>query len=126
MMSDAKSVAAYMKELPDEIRKTLAGLRSLIRKVAPHAKESMKYGMPCYTLNRDFVAFASQKHYMALYICDAALIEPFKKKLGKVNCGKGCIRFKKADDLNMKVVEELLTLSAEKARTKDTPVEKKK
>ena len=113
MTSDAKTVAAYLKELPDDARKALAKLRTLIRKVAPEAKESMKYGMPGYELNGDFCGFARQKNNLALYICcDVPLVEKFKKRLGKVNCGKSCIRFKELDDLDMMVVEELLTAVA--------------
>jgi hypothetical protein len=58
----------------------------------------MKYGMPSYG---DCCAFARQEHNLALYICDFDLVGQFKTKLGKANCGKGCIRFKKLDDLDI-------------------------
>lgn len=108
MTSDAKTVAAYLKELPDDARRALSKLRALIRKIAPEAKESMKFGMPSYELSGDYCAFARQKHNLALYVCDVALVEGFKKKLGKVSCGKSCIRFKKVEDLDLNVVEEML------------------
>ena len=113
MTSDAKTVAAYLKELPDDIRRALTKLRAFIRKVALEAKESMKYGMPSYG---ECCAFARQRNNLALYICDAELVRQFKPKLGKVNCGKGCIRFKKLGDLDMTVVEEMLSARAAKAR----------
>lgn len=118
MQSDAKTVAEYMKSLPDDIRKALGKLRALIRKVAPDAKESMQYGMPTYDLKGMLWAFNSQKNYLALYGCGSVLVGQYKTKIGKVNCGKGCIRFKKLEDLDLGVVEEMLTASAKKARAK--------
>jgi uncharacterized protein YdhG (YjbR/CyaY superfamily) len=40
----------YLDELPEDRRKALSKLRTLIRKTAPDAAESIQYGMPSYTL----------------------------------------------------------------------------
>src|SRR5438552_402423 len=101
MQSDAKTVPAYLKSLDEASRKALAKLRALIRKAAPDAKESMQYRMPTYDLNGAYAAFASQMNNLALYVCDVALVEQYKTRIGKVNCGKSCIRFKKLDDFNL-------------------------
>ena len=118
MTSDLKTVPEYLKTLPDDIRKSLTKLRALICKIAPDAKESMQYGMPTYDLNGMWCAFNSQKNYLALYAGCTPIVEQFKKNLGKVNCGKSCIRFKKLEDLDLGVVEEMLTATADEARTK--------
>jgi uncharacterized protein YdhG (YjbR/CyaY superfamily) len=118
MQSDAKTVVAYLKGLPDENRKALRKLRTLIRKIAPDATESMQHGMPSYDLNGTICAFALQKQNLALYVCDTPLVERFKPRLGTVNCGKSCIRFKRLEDLQMDAVAELLRASVERARTK--------
>ncbi len=59
------------------------------------------------------VMLAPQKNYLSLYVCAADkkgnyLAETYCDRLGKVSCGKSCIRFKKLDDLDLKVVEEML------------------
>jgi hypothetical protein len=58
------------------------------------------------------VALAAQKNYMALYVCAVIdgqyVAEANKGKLGKVNIGKSCIRFKKFDDLNLETIKEIL------------------
>lgn len=118
MQSSAATVAAYLKEVPDDRRAALTKLRAFIRKIAPDATESMQFGMPTYDLNGLFCAFASQKQNLALYVGGAAGLEQFKPRLGKVNCGKSCIRFKKLDDIKLDVVEELLKASANKARAR--------
>jgi uncharacterized protein YdhG (YjbR/CyaY superfamily) len=105
MQSKAATVSEYIKELPPDRRAALSELRGLIRRVAPKAAETMQYGIPVFG---DVCALASQKHYMALYVCEGALVQSHLAQLGKVNCGKGCIRFKRLADLNLNTVETLL------------------
>lgn len=104
MVSSATTVAAYLKELPADRRADLAKLRALIRRTAPGFKEAMKYGLPCYD---GLCAFASQKNYISFY-ADPVVVDDFRKELGKLNCGKGCIRFRHLDDLPPGVVEAIL------------------
>lgn len=104
MTSTAATVPAYLKELSAERRAALTQLRTLIRKTAPDAAECMNYGMPCYT---NLCAFASQKQYMALY-AEPTVVDHYRKELGKLSCGKGCIRFRHLRDLPLKVVEKIL------------------
>lgn len=108
MQSKAKTVDEYLAELPEDRRRALATLRKLIKKTAPAAREEMQYGMPAYTLGAGFCAIASQKHYMALYSCDHAVVEKYRGALGKLDCGKGCIRFRRIEQLPMEVISELL------------------
>lgn len=61
------------------------------------------------------VCLANQKNYMSLYLgCegDTYLAEEYADQLGKVSCGKSCVRFKKLEDLNLKVALKLVKLSA--------------
>jgi len=116
MQSKAKTVDEYLDEIPEDRRCALADLRRIIRSIAPAAMEVMLYGMPAYVLDEPFCAFASQKHYMALYCCDD-LVDQYRPRLSKLNCGKGCIRFRKIEDLPMPVISSLLSEVA-KARTK--------
>ena len=104
MTSAATTVAAYLKELPEDRRVDLGRLRALIRKTAPDFKEGMKYGMPYYT---DLCAFASQKQNMAFY-ADPPVVDKYRKELGKLSVGKGCIRFRRLKDLPFDVVEKIL------------------
>ena len=81
MRSDAETVDQYMEELPEDRRAALSIIRALIRKAAPDAAESMQYGMPTYELNGPLFAFASQKHYMSLYVTDTDLLDEFRPRL---------------------------------------------
>ncbi len=117
MQSSAKTVPAYLKELPADRRAALVALRKLIKDVAPDAKESMQYGMPTYAVGDcPLFALASQKHHLALYVCEWNAMDKYRDKLGKTNCGKGCVRFKKLNDLSLDTVKKFLEEAAEGVR----------
>ena len=119
MQSSAKTVPAYLKKLPADRRAALTTLRKLIKDVAPDAKESMQAGMPTYAVGScPLFAIASQKHHLALYVCEWTTMNKYRRKFGKANCGKGCVRFKRLDDLSLDVVEKLLFEAAEEVRAK--------
>jgi uncharacterized protein YdhG (YjbR/CyaY superfamily) len=103
--STAATVNEYFNELPTDRRAGLERLRVLIHRIAPRIAETMQYGMPTFG---DLCALASQKHYLALYVCEGDIVQRYVPRLGKVDCGKGCIRFKHVEDLNLAAVEDLL------------------
>ena len=105
MQSKAATISEYLEELPADRRSALNELRALIRRVAPQAEEWMQYGLPAFG---DVCAMASQKNYMALYVCEGDIVKAHLPQLGKVSCGKGCIRFKRLADLNLSSVESIL------------------
>ncbi len=66
------------------------------------------------------ICLASQNNYISLYLCARTpkgyLAETNKARLGNVSVGKCCIRFKKLEDLNLKVAIELVQTAAELAQ----------
>jgi uncharacterized protein YdhG (YjbR/CyaY superfamily) len=105
MQSKATTIDEYLKELPSERRIALIEIRALIHRIAPKTVEAMQYGLPAFG---DLCALASQKNYMALYVCESEILKAHLAQLGKVSCGKGCIRFKRLTDLNLSTVESIL------------------
>jgi uncharacterized protein YdhG (YjbR/CyaY superfamily) len=120
MQSKAKSVDAYLKELPEERRRVLKALRALVGKSAPNAKESMRYGMPVYDLGEMLCAMAAQKGQYSFYVADTKLLDRFRTRLGKLSVGKSCIRFKTLEQLPLDVLGQLLSEAA--ARQGTAPV----
>ena len=110
----AKDVDAYLENLEPERRATLTKLRSLIQEAAPNAVETMKYRMPTYEYDGGvLVAFASQKHYMSLYM-DTELVEVHRQELAALNVGKSCIRFRRLEQLPLDTVRTILDETLEK------------
>jgi uncharacterized protein YdhG (YjbR/CyaY superfamily) len=105
MTSKAATISEYLDELSPDRRAALSQLRALIHRVAPNTVEAMKYGLPSFG---ELCALASQKNYMALYVCESDIVKAHLAQLGRVSCGKGCIRFKRITNLNLGVVESIL------------------
>ena len=112
MQSKATDVESYLAEVPAERRECLDELRRLCRRTLKGCQEIMAYGMPTYQKDGKVVsAFASQKNYLALYGCGRA-IEAHREQLQGLDCGKGCIRFKRPEQLDYAVIKSLLMAAA--------------
>ena len=112
MQSKAKTVEGYLAELPEERRAVLALLRGLIRKSAPTATEGMQYGMPCYSIGEPLCAVAAQKGHYSVYVADSKAVERFRSQLGKLSVGKGCIRFRKTEDVPLDILSRIISTAA--------------
>ncbi|HZQ69138.1 MAG TPA: DUF1801 domain-containing protein [Terriglobales bacterium] len=109
MQSRAASVSAYLKELPSDRKVPLAKLRQLCKQALKNYEEAIEYGMPGYKRNGMIeVAFASQKQYVALYVLKKDVLDRHRKALPGCEIGKGCIRFRKADQIDFEAVLKLL------------------
>lgn len=116
MQSSAKTVPAYIKEAPEARRAALKQLRDLCCTHLVGFKESMEYGMPGYSRNGVVeVGFASQKHFIALYILRTDVMNAHRYLLNVpgITFGKGCIRYSKPEKIDFKVVERMLKATVE-------------
>lgn len=95
----ANDPSDYLAQLdPDWRRNTLLALRTLIGQLAPDWVEVIDYrmlgygppGAPTLHLN-------AQKHFVGLYVGDIARVDPSGTLLAGMDCGKGCVRFKRRD-----------------------------
>ena len=132
MQSKAKTVDQYIGELPDDRKKAISELRKVIKKNLPkNFAEEMSYSMIGYVvplsiypkgyrcnpnLPLPYINLGSQKNYIALHhmgvyaykkLLDWFVAEYPKHCKTKLDMGKGCIRFKKMDDIPYKLIGEL-------------------
>jgi uncharacterized protein YdhG (YjbR/CyaY superfamily) len=114
-------VAAYFKTVDAPTLAVLTELRTWIMDVAPHATETMMYKMPTYLLSEIWVSYKAQKNHFSLYICETSVVAKHAKALAHLNVGKGCIRFKKIEELPKKAVIQMLKESARIRGFKDLP-----
>jgi uncharacterized protein YdhG (YjbR/CyaY superfamily) len=102
------AVDAYLEGLEPERRDWLSQLRSMVFDVVPEAVETMKYRMPTYEYEGSVLcAFASQKHYVSLYM-DTGLVELHRDELAGLDVGKSCIRFRRLEKLPLDTVRAIL------------------
>ncbi len=126
--SHIKTPKQYIAALDEPRRGAIHILHDAICKTAPSLKPEIGYGMLAYgpyhttyasgrEVDTWVICLASQKNYISLYVggCDkdGYLAETNKARLGKVSVGKSCIRFKKIEDLNLKVAMELVKKSVQ-------------
>ncbi len=132
MQSTATTVSAYLEEIPEERKDALKKLRETILKNIPKGfVEQMTYGMIGYVVPHSiypngyhctpelplpFISFASQKNFIALYhmgiYANPELLNWFvteypKHSTQKLDMGKSCIRFKKANQIPFELIAEL-------------------
>lgn len=119
MTSEAKTVAEYLGQLPPDRRAILEPLVTAIRQAAPVAAESMEYRMPTWRFGGEILcALNSQKNYVSFYISEETHAECADLLKG-LDCGKVCIRFRRAEQLPPTAVTRLV-----KVRLKQTGPQK--
>ncbi len=123
----AKTVATYMKSVPAERKESIRFLHDFIRKTVPRLKSHFAYNMLGYgqfdyvnakgeEIKWPVVALASQKNYISVYVCAVKdgeyIAEKYRDRLGKVSVGRSCIRFKKLEAVDLKVLGTVLREAA--------------
>lgn len=138
MQSKAKTVKDYLAELSEDRRAGILAVRKVILANLPKGyQEGIQWGMICYSVplalyprgygeNKEvplpYVALASQKNYMAVYLMniytkdggESWFAKEYKATGKKLDMGKGCVRFKKVDDLPLELIGKAVALNSVK------------
>lgn len=125
----ATTVKEYLEWLPENRRKEIAKVRSIIRKHLPRGyEEAITYGMIAYQVPKKtlpetyngqplcYAGLAAQKNFNSLYLMGAYGSERLKADLQKafdkaglkLDMGKSCVRFKTADDLPLPAIGKVI------------------
>ncbi len=132
MKIEANSPEQYIALLPEDRKQAISNLRQTILSNLPKGfEETMSYGMIGYVVPHSiypagyrtdpkqplpFMNIASQKNFIALHhmgiYANKELLEWFvneypKRCKSKLDMGKGCIRFKKVDQIPYELIAEL-------------------
>lgn len=132
MQSNASTPEEYIASLPADRQPAIVALRDAILEHLPEGfTEQMIYGMLGYVVPHTiypagyhanpkdplpFMNLASQKNFIAVYhmalYADEKLLKWFTDEYAKVSkrkldMGKGCIRFKKIDEIPVALIGEL-------------------
>lgn len=102
MLYDVKNPTEYIKAQEKDWRlEKLQSIRKLIKKNVSGVKETINYKMLAYDYKGDKIFHLNaQKAYVGLYVCHTKKVDPDGSLLKGIDCGKGCIRFKKTTELN--------------------------
>ena len=139
MQSKAKTVAAYLKELPADRRAALSEIRRVVlANLGEGFEEGMQYGMIGYYVPHrvypagyhcdpkqplPFMSLASQKNHIGLYLGCVYIneaererfVKAWKTSGKKLDMGKSCVRVKDLDGVPLDVLGETVAgISAER------------
>jgi hypothetical protein len=127
--SSARTVAAYLAELPEARRAEIGTVLQTMRQRMPKGyQEIMGYGMIMWSIPLEqypdtynghplcYAALAAQKNYSSVYLMCvygdptrmARLKQGFAQAGKKLDMGKACIRFRRADELPLEVIGDLV------------------
>ena len=128
----ATTVNEYITSLPEERKAAITKLRKTIKANLPKGfEEGIGYGMIGYVVPHSlypkgyhcnpklpvpFINIGSQKnyiamHHMGLYASKTLLdwfVAEFEKVPSKLDIGKGCVRFKKPEEIPFELIGELV------------------
>lgn len=128
MTSQAATIEEYLAQIPEDRRSEIGKVREVILNNLPDGyEECIQYGMIGYVVPHSlypagyscdpkqplpYAALGNQKNHMSLHLMaaygDTATREWFEKAYAesgkKLDMGKACVRFKKADDLPLDVI----------------------
>ena len=137
MQSKATTVKEYLDSLPADRKRTLQGLRKVIKaNLDKKFKEGMQYGMIGYFVPHSvypdgyhcdpsqplpFASIASQKNHVGIYLfciygngaAEKRFRQAWTKAGKKLDMGKSCVRVKTLDDVPLDVLGD--TIKAIKA-----------
>lgn len=109
MKLDANTVDEYFEAVPEARKNYMSKLREIIKSSAPGVEEVFRHKLPFYDLNGTyFMALASQKHHIGVYLNQPDLLEKYADALGKVSKGKSCIRLKDLDNVDLEVFRTMI------------------
>ncbi len=132
MQSKAKTVQQYLDQLPEDRRHAIAAVRDVMLENLPKGfQEGMQYGMIGYFVPHSiypsgyhckpdeplpYAALASQKNYMSIYLmCIYGdeqhrewFVDAWQKSGKKLDMGKSCVRFKKLEEVPLKVIGQAI------------------
>jgi uncharacterized protein YdhG (YjbR/CyaY superfamily) len=100
------NIGEYIADAPKAAQKKLREMLACIRKSAPGATESLKWGMPAFSYRRILVTFAVFEHHIGFYPT-ASAVKAFAKDLSKFATASSSIQFPLANPLPLSLIRKI-------------------
>jgi len=86
------TIDEYISAAPPEAREKLHEIRTILREVAPEAREAIKWGSPVFEENRILFAFSAHKTHIN-FMPTHTTLDHFRTELADYKTGKDTIQF---------------------------------
>ena len=84
-------------------------LRAACRRELTGFTEETRYGIPAYSRDGEVeLSFAARDRYLSLYVLRQPVLDAHRPELAGLDVGKGCIRFRRPDQVDWAVVASLM------------------
>lgn len=113
-----RTITEYINAAPKEARKRLREMRACIRKAAPGARESLKWGVPAVSYRRILVTFAAFKHHIGFYPTPSA-VRTFAKHLSGFKTSSSTIQFPLEKPLPLPLIRKITAFRVRESNEKD-------
>jgi uncharacterized protein YdhG (YjbR/CyaY superfamily) len=101
------AIDTYILHFPENVQIILKSLRKTISESAPNAKETLKYGIPTFTLNGNLVHFGAYKNHIGFYPTPSG-IEAFKKEISAYKNAKGSVQFPIKEPIPLALITKIV------------------
>jgi uncharacterized protein YdhG (YjbR/CyaY superfamily) len=114
----AASIDEYISEFPSETQSALNQVRTVIKKAAPDATESISYAIPTFDMNgHHLVHFAGYARHIGFYPIPSAA-EAFKEELKSYKGGKGSVQFPLSQPMPTDLIRRIVEFRVEESNRK--------
>jgi len=112
------TVDDYIKAAPKEAQEKLHEIRAVLKKVAPGAKETLKWGSPVFEEGRILFSYSAHTSHLNFSPTGPAM-EPFKKELATFKTGKDTIQFPYDKPLPKGLIRKIAAFRAKQVKDND-------
>ena len=109
------SVTEYVDAAPKEARKHLRDIRALLKKVAPKATETLKWGSPVFEEGRILFSYNAYKSHLNFMPTGPAM-DPFREELAVYKTGKDTIQFPYDKPLPIALIRKIAAFRVKQVR----------
>ena len=107
-----KDIDDYVSRFPIDIQKVLQKVRMTVKKAAPRSKETIKYGMPTFTLGGNLVYFAAFSKHIGFYPRSTGSAQ-LDKQLAPYASGRGSLKFPLDEPMPYDLIRKIVKVRAE-------------
>lgn len=112
------TVDEYIKAAPQQAQEKLREIRATLKKVAPGAREALKWGLPVFEEGRILFSYSAHKTHLNFSPTGPAM-EPFKEELAAFKTGKDTIQFSYDKPLPKGLIRKIAAFRAKQVREND-------
>ncbi len=116
--SKPSTVYEYIESAPAEAKAMLRELRAILKKVSPHATETLKWRSPVFEDGRILFSYAAYKSHLNFMPTKPAM-EPFTEELSGFATGKDTIQFPYGQPLPKALIRKIAAYRLKEVKDHD-------